>query len=72
MNFTLFKHELFASLKLFTIIIGVLMLYIVSVIYMYNPEMTDTLKKLTETMPEMMAAFGMTSIGDTLIEFLST
>lgn len=44
MNLTLFKHEFFASLKLFTIIIGVLMLYIVSVIYMYNPEMTDTLK----------------------------
>ncbi|WP_196426565.1 ABC transporter permease subunit [Lysinibacillus cavernae] len=72
MNFTLFKHELFASLKLFAIIIGVLLLYIVSVIYMYNPEMTDMLKKFTETMPEMMAAFGMSSIGDTLIEFLST
>ena len=44
MNFTLFKHELFASLKLFIIILAVLMLYIISVIYMYNPEMTDTLK----------------------------
>jgi len=72
MNFPLLKHEMLATAKLFCIILAVLMLYIISIVYMYNPEMSNTLKQLTATMPEMMAAFGMGSIGDTLIEFLST
>lgn len=72
MNFTLLKHEMLATVKLFSIILAVLMLYIISIVYMYNPEMSNTLKQLTETMPEMMAAFGMSNIGDSLIEFLST
>jgi len=72
MNFPLLKHEMLATVKLFCIILAVLMLYIISIVYMYNPEMSNTLKQLTATMPEMMAAFGMGSIGDTLIEFLST
>ncbi|QQP13909.1 ABC transporter permease subunit [Lysinibacillus agricola] len=72
MNFTLLKHEVLATVKLFSIILAVLMLYIISTVYMYNPEMNDTLHKLTETMPELMSAFGMNNIGNTLIEFLST
>ncbi|MFF2176683.1 ABC transporter permease [Lysinibacillus sp. NPDC058147] len=72
MNFTLLKHEVLATVKLFSIILAVLMLYIISIVYMYNPEMSNTLNKLTETMPELMSAFGMSNIGNTLIEFLST
>ncbi|MFJ7731241.1 ABC transporter permease subunit [Lysinibacillus sp. NPDC097231] len=72
MNFTLLKHEMRATVKLFSIIIAVLMLYIISIVYMYNPEMSNTLKQLMETMPEMMAAFGMSTIGNTLADFLSS
>jgi len=72
MNFTLLKHEMLATIKLFSIILAVLMLYIISIVYMYNPEMSNTLNKLTETMPELMSAFGMSNIGNSLIEFLST
>ncbi|MEO4054805.1 ABC transporter permease subunit [Solibacillus sp. CAU 1738] len=72
MNITLLKHEFLASIKLFSIIIAVLMLYIISIVYMYNPEMSNTLNQLTESMPELMAAFGMSNFGDTIIEFLST
>lgn len=46
MNFTLLKHEMLAIIKLFSIILAVLMLYIISIVYMYDPEMSNTLNIL--------------------------
>lgn len=71
-NFALFKKEFISSMKLFVLFAAILSLYIVSVVYMFDPEMGETLNKFSQMMPEVMAAFGMSDFGRTMIEFLST
>jgi ABC-2 type transport system permease protein len=71
-NLTLYKHELKSSWKMLLIFAGVFTLYISMIISMYDPEMAGILQQLATSMPEIMAAVGMTGNASTLTGFLSS
>ena len=68
----LLKKEIKANYKLFLLIAAVLAMYISIITTMFDPAIGKSLQDLMGTMPEMMAAFGMTLKGSTLIDFLSS
>ena len=72
MNATLYKRELKGSWKLFVIIAAVLTMYVVMIIGMFDPEMSDMLDQFADMMPELMNAFGMKGGMTTLIGFISS
>lgn len=69
-NFTLYKREMKNSWKMLLIFAAILTLYLTMIIDMYSPEMSETLNRLAEMMPEMMAAFGMSIVPPTLMGHL--
>ncbi len=68
----LFKREMKANSKLLMIFIYILTLYILSMIYLYDPEKNNIMEQMVQAMPEVMKAFGMVSSGGSLISFLSS
>lgn len=68
----LLKREIKSNYKLFIIFAAVLTMYIYVIIPMFDPEIGEVLAEFEKAMPEMMAAFGMTNSGTTLIEFINT
>ena len=68
----LIKREIKANYKLFIIFAAVLAMYISIILSMFDPAMGEMLQGFAETMPELMAAFGMANPGSTLIEFMAT
>lgn len=66
----LLKKEWKSNWKLFLIFAGILSLYILIIIGMYDPEMGEGLLLMQESMPELFAAFGMAAPGVTLLDFL--
>ncbi len=48
----------------------VLVFYIGSVVYLYDPEVSESLRLMQEAMPELFAAFGMANPSDSLCDFL--
>ena len=68
----LLKREIKSNYKLFIIFAAVLTMYISVIIPMFDPEIGEALAEFEKAMPEMMAAFGMTNSGTTLIEFINT
>lgn len=71
-NTTLLKRELKSNYKLFIMFAAVLAMYISVIIPMFDPEIGEALAEFEKAMPEMMAAFGMSNSGTTLIEFINT
>ncbi|NLL39848.1 MAG: ABC transporter permease subunit [Clostridiales bacterium] len=68
----LLKREAKANWKLLLIILAVLTMYCAVIVIMFDPEFGDSIKALSETMPEIFNAFGMGNTGAvTLTGFLS-
>lgn len=68
----LLKREIKSNYKLFIIFAAVLTMYISVIIPMFDPEIGEALAEFEKAMTEMMAAFGMSNPGTTLIEFINT
>lgn len=47
-------------------------MYAVTLVAMYDPSLKDSLKSLEESMPVVLAAFGMQDMGTTLLDFIIT
>ncbi len=71
MNRTLYKEESRRNIKLLVIFTAILFMYTSVIVYMFDPAMTELLKGMTDMMPEVMAMFGMQSIGTTLTSFMA-
>ena len=70
MNGTLFKREVKANYKILLIFCAVLTLYGSMIISMFDPKLGESLNMMMESMSEIFAAFGMSTPGATLLEFL--
>lgn len=68
----LLKKEVKSNYKLFIIFAAVLAMYISVIIPMFDPKIGNALAEFEKAMPEIMAAFGMSNPGTTLIEFINT
>ncbi|ADL50246.1 ABC transporter permease subunit [Clostridium cellulovorans] len=71
-SFPLLKREIKANYKLLLIFMGVLTMYVSMIVYMFDPKIGETLQAFEESMPGVMAAFGMSNMGTTLTEFLTS
>ena len=69
-NWTLFKQEIKNNYRLFLIFIFILVLYTSIIITMYDPQFAASLEQMSQSMPELFAAFGMANISTNLTEFL--
>lgn len=69
-NTTLFKREIKANYKLIIIFLAVLSLYASMIVSMFDPKLGESLELMTQSMPELFAAFGMLDSASTLIDFL--
>lgn len=68
----LLKREIKSNYKVFLIFVGVLAMYVTIIVSMFDPKIGDSLRAFEESMPGVMAAFGMTSSGAALIDFLGS
>lgn len=68
----LFFKEVKANFKLFIIFFAILALYVVMVVPLFNPEMSESLRQFEELMPEIMSAAGMIILGDDMVSFLTS
>lgn len=66
----LFKKELKTNGRFLLAISAVLIFYLVVIVYMFDPELAKLLDGFTQTMPNLMKAFGMSDPGTTLTSFL--
>ena len=71
-SLTLFKREMKANNKLLVIFMYILTLYIVMMVYMFNPESGTGWDDIIKLMPGIMKAAGFTAAGNTLIGALAT
>ena len=71
-SFPLLKNELKSIVKMLVIFMILLTLYIVIIVYMFDPKLTEMLKAFEEAMPGMMSAFGMVVTGTDLLSFLNS
>lgn len=67
----LFKKEMRACAPLALLFAGVLTLYTVMIVSMFDPALGESLEQMAAAMPELFAAFGMAHAGTTLLEFLT-
>lgn len=68
----LYKLGVKSIYKPLLIFMAVFLMYISTIVSMFDPELGQALDEFSKTMPELMAMFGMTASGTTLISFLST
>ncbi|MBZ9686924.1 ABC transporter permease [Clostridium estertheticum] len=71
-SLTLFKREMKANNKLLIIFIYILTIYILSIVYMFNPNSSNAFDDIIKSMPGIMKAFGFVASGNTLIGFIAT
>lgn len=71
-SLTLFKREMKANIKLLTVFIYILTLYIFMIVYMFNPSSGTGWDAIIKLMPGVMKAAGFTSGGNTLIGAVAT
>lgn len=71
MNGTLFKKEIKSNWLLLVIFLGVLSMYAVMITMMFDPKLGDSLRMMSDSMPQLFEAFGMANVGTTLLEFIS-
>ena len=70
MSLTLYARELRRGVLPFFVIAAILTMYIVSVVYMYDPKITENLSLIMSTMPDAFAAFGMSHAATTMTRFM--
>lgn len=70
-SLTLFKRDIKSNYKLILIFLAILTLYSVSIVYMYDPKTTSAFEEMAKSMPEVMKAFGMASVGSNLTEYIA-
>lgn len=68
----LLKRDLLGGLKLMIPFLMILTLYNTVIIWMYDPELSQSLASFQEIMPELMSAVGMSGATGSLIEFINT
>lgn len=66
----LFNRSLRSLLAVIVAIVVVLVFYIGTVVYLYDPEVSESLQLMQEAMPELFAAFGMANASSSLCDFL--
>ena len=71
LNGALYRQGLRASWKPLIIFLAVLTMYDAVIVSMFDPRIGDLLATLMQTMPDIMAMFGMNNPGATLAEFLA-
>lgn len=71
LNGALYRQGLRASWKPLVIFLAVLTMYDAVIVSMFDPRIGDLLATLMQTMPDIMAMFGMNNPGATLAEFLA-
>lgn len=71
MNTTLLRKEIKTNWILLVIFLGVVSVYGVMITMMFDPELSDSLRMMSESMPQLFAAFGMADVGTTLLEFVT-
>ena len=69
-NTTLYLRGMKGSLRLLAVLAAVITMYVTIIISMYDPELMATLDGFVELMPELMAAVGMDSGANNLLEFM--
>lgn len=69
---SLMKEEIKSNYKLYAVFLGIITIYAVTLVAMYDPSLKDSLKSLEESMPVVLAAFGMQDMGTTLLDFIIT
>lgn len=70
MNAALFVKEIKGSLPAFAAITAVLALYVVSIAYMYDPQIVSSLDSIMASMPGLFAAFGMANLATDMTSFM--
>ena len=71
-SYPLFKRNFIQSLKPLTIFVSILAMYVIVIVYMYDPKLMEMLTEYQKLMPEMMMAMGMSGASNSLIEFMET
>lgn len=66
----LWKKEWKSNYKILLIFAAVLTMYTSMIVMMFDPKLGDSLNLMMESMPQLFAAFGMASPGNTLLDFL--
>lgn len=69
---TLFLRETKSNYKIILIFLAVLTMYGSMVVAMFDPKLGESLRAMAESMPQIFSAFGMTSVSNTLIEFIAS
>ncbi|WP_157150732.1 ABC transporter permease [Brachyspira sp. SAP_772] len=69
-NLVLLKKEIKSNFNILIIFMGILTMYGVVMISMFDPKLGESLKQMGESMPEMFALFGMNSYSSNLMDFL--
>lgn len=69
-NTALFRREMQAGIKLLAVFAAVITMYVICIIWLYDPETMAMLDGFTEAMPEIMAAVGMTAGAADLLGFM--
>lgn len=67
---TLFAKEIRSNLFVLCLFFVVLVLYIATVVSMFDPSLDDSLNAMMASMPELFAAFGMSTQATTLLDFM--
>ncbi|WP_165247567.1 ABC transporter permease subunit [Adlercreutzia sp. ZJ141] len=70
MNLILVRREIKSNLFSALMFFGVIALYVVCIVIMYDPSLEASLSTMQEAMPELFAAFGMASPTTTLVDFM--
>ncbi len=71
MSWVLYKKELKSNYKILIIFLAVITIYSGLVIAMYDPDLNQSLNALATSMPQIFAAFSMSNIANTLLEFIT-
>ncbi len=72
MSFSLFKAAAKSNWSLFVIFLAVLLLYMVMILWMYDPESIEAMNQYVQALPQgMMEAFGYDALATDLISFIA-
>lgn len=69
-NWTLYRREMRASAKLLLLFGGIMTMYVACIIALYDPATIEMLDGFARTMPQIMAAVGMTPGATNLLGFM--
>lgn len=67
---TLFARSMRSCTVVMVALVAVALMYIASVVYLYDPAVSESLTAMQEAMPDLFAAFGMANTATTLLDFL--